>query len=225
MPCSWIHSGFSRRKKKLREPWLSSALGAQEDILRTNAHCIRSKCVLFVKRTILPISVPPYLDSKPCTKGQKPPLSLSTTLTKGGHKDLDLISKGCKGHHKPITTPTSRFLCLPGVPLLILHGPCLLLGLIHLSILLSPLLTLIIHMPSHNLSGVHLSRGGGPSIMLLPPFCLHLLFNRNPYLLLHPGNLKCLPNRTRTPTIDRLSRYILGRPHALPMLWRSRRSI
>ena len=62
---------------------------------------------LFVRRTILHFSVPPYLGSKPCTKGQKPPLSLSTALTKGGHKDLDLISKGCKGHHKLITTPTS----------------------------------------------------------------------------------------------------------------------
>ena len=139
--------------------------------------------------------------------------------------DPDLTSRECKGHPRLITTPIKPLPCLLGVPLLILPGPCLLHGLIHLSILLNPLLTLIIHMPSHSLSGVHLNRGGGPSKILLPPFCLHPLFNHNRYLLLLQGNLKCLLNRTRIPTIDRLSRYILGRPHALPMLWRSRRSI
>lgn len=159
MPCSLTHSGFSKRKKKLREPWLSSALGAQGDTLKMNVHCILLKCVLFLRRTIPQISVQPYLGLKPCTKGQKLPLNLSITSTKGGHKDLDLISRGCKGHLKLITAPTNRLLCLPGAPLLILHGPCLLHGLIHLSTPLNLLLIHITHMPSHSLNGMHLSRG------------------------------------------------------------------
>ena len=184
MPCNWTHSGSNIRRKKLREPWLSSALDVQGDTLRTNAHCIRLKCVSFVRRTIPQINVQPYLGLKPCTKGQKPPLNLSISSTKGGHKDLDLTSRRCKGHPKLITAPTNLLLCLPGVPLLILPGLCLLHGLTHLNTILSPLLIHFTHMSSHSLSGMHLDRGGGPSTTLLLPFCLHHQLNHSHYLLL-----------------------------------------
>ena len=138
--------------------------------------------------------------------------------------DPDLINRGCKGHPKLITTPTNPLICLLGVPLLILPGPHLLRGLIHLHTTLNLLLTRFTLMPSRNLSGMHLNRGGGPSTTLLLPLFIHHRLNHNHYLLLLQDNPRCLLNRTQTPTIDRPSRYILGRQHALPMLWRSRRS-
>ena len=93
--------------------------------------------------------------------------------------DLDLTSRGCKGHPKLITTPTNPLTYLLGVPLLILPGPHPLLGHIHLNIILNLLLICFILMFSHNLSGMHLNRGGGLNTTLLLLFCLHHLLNHN----------------------------------------------
>ena len=49
-------------------------------------------------------------------------------------------------------------------------------------------------MLSHNLSGMHLIKGGGPSTTLIPLLFLHHLLIRNHRLLLHQGNPKYLPN-------------------------------
>ena len=111
-----------------------------------------------------------------------------------------------------------------GVPLLILPSPHPLLGHIHLNTILNLLLIHFILMFSHNLSGMHLIRGGGPNTTLFPLFCLHHLLNHNHYLLLLQDNPRYLLNRTQTPITDRPNRYILERQHALPMLWRFRRS-
>ena len=138
--------------------------------------------------------------------------------------DLDLTSRGCKGHPKLIIAPTNLLLCLLQVPLLILPGLCLLHGLTHLNTILSPLLIRFTHLSNHSLSGMHLNRGGGPSTTLPPPFCLHHQLSHSHYLLLLQDNTKCLLNRTRTPKTDRPSRYIWEKQHALPMLWRFRRS-
>ena len=91
----------------------------------------------------------------------------------------DLTNRGCKEHPKLITTPTSPLTCLLGGPLLILAGPHLLLGLIHLNTILNLLLIRFTLMSSHNLSGMHLNRGGDPNTTLLLLFFLHLLLNYN----------------------------------------------
>ena len=132
--------------------------------------------------------------------------------------DPELTSRGCKGHPKLITTPTNLLTYLLGVPLLILPSPHPLLGLIYLNTILNLLLIRFILMFSHNLSGMHLSWGGGPNKTLLQLFCLHHLLNHNHFLLLLQDNPRCLLNRTRTPTTDRPNRYILERQHPLPML-------
>ena len=85
--------------------------------------------------------------------------------------DLYLTSKGCEGHPRLITTPTNPIAYLLGVPLLILPGLHLICGLIHLNTILNPLLIRFTHMSSHNLSGMHLNRGGGPSTTLLLLAC------------------------------------------------------
>jgi len=110
------------------------------------------------------------------------------------------------------------------VLLLILPGSDPLLGHIHLNTILNLLLIRFILMFNHNLIGMHLNKGGGPSITLLLLFYLHHLLNHNHYFLLLQDNPKCLLNQTQTPITDRPSRYILERQHALPMLWRFRRS-
>lgn len=138
--------------------------------------------------------------------------------------DPDLTNSGCKGHPKLITTPTNPLTYLLGVPLFILLGLHPLLGHIHPNTILNLLLIHFILTFSHNLSGMHLNKGGDPNTNLLPLFCLHRLLNHNHYLLLLRDNPKCLLNRTRTLTTDKPSRYILERQHALPMLWRFRRS-
>ena len=97
---------------------------------------------------------------------------------------LDLTSRGCKGHPKIIITPTNPLIYILGAPLLILAGPHLLHGLIHLHTILNLLLIRFTHIPSHNLSGMHLNRGGGLNLTLLLPFCLHHRLNHNHYLLL-----------------------------------------
>ena len=135
-----------------------------------------------------------------------------------------LTSRGCKGHPWLIIAPTNLLTYLLGAPLLILLGPHLLYGLIHLNTILNLLLIRFILMFSHNLSGIHLNRGGGPNTTLLLLFCLHHLLNHNHYLLLLRDNPRCLLNQTRTPITDRPNRYILKRQHALPMLWRFKRS-
>ena len=121
----------------------------------------------------------------------------------------DLTSRGCKEHPKLFTTPTNPHTCLLGGLLLIPSGPHLLLGLIHLSTTLNLLLIHFTLISSHNLSGMHLNRGGRPNTTLLLLFFLHLLLNRNHYLLLLQDNPRCLLNRTQTPTIDRPSKYTL----------------
>lgn len=109
-------------------------------------------------------------------------------------------------------------------PPLTLPGLHLLHGLTPLNTILNPLLNCSTPMASHSLSGTHLNRGGGPSTPLLLPFCLHHQLSHNHYFLLLQDNPKCLLNWTRTLTTDRPSRYIPGKQHVLPMLWRSRRS-
>lgn len=139
--------------------------------------------------------------------------------------NLDLTSRECKGHPRTITTTIKPLPCLLGVPLLILPGPHPLLGHILLNTKLHKLLIRFTLMLSHSLSGIHLIRGGGPSITLLLLFCLHHLLNHNHYLLLHQENPKYLLNQTRTRTLttDRPSKYIVEKYHARPMLWRFRR--
>lgn len=110
--------------------------------------------------------------------------------------DPDLTSRGCKGHPKLIITPTNPLIYLLRAPLLILPGPHLLCGLIHLHTILNVLLIRFTLMPSHNLSGMHLNRGGGPSTTILPPFYLHYHLNHNHYLLLLQDYPRCLLNRT-----------------------------
>ena len=138
--------------------------------------------------------------------------------------DPDLTSKGCKGHPKLIIAPTNLLLCLLGVPLLTLPVLRLLHGLTPLNIILNPLLNRFTPMASHSLSGMHLNRGGGPNTPLLLPFCLHHQLSDNDYFLLLQDNPKFLLNRARTLTTNRPSRYISGKQHVLPMLWRSSRS-
>ena len=135
--------------------------------------------------------------------------------------DLDHTSRECKGHLRHTTTPTKPLPYLLAALLLILPGPHLLLHPIHLNIIPNQSLIHFNPMLSHNLSGMHLIKGGGPSTTLLMLFCLHHLLNH--CLLLHQGNLKCLINQTWTWTTDRPSKYIVGNHHAQPMLWRSRR--
>ena len=130
--------------------------------------------------------------------------------------DPELTSMECKGHNRLITTPIEPLPCLLGVPLLILPVPHPLLGRIHLNTILNLLLICFTLMSNNNLSGMHLNRRGGPNTTLLPVFCHHLLLLQD--------NPRCLLNRTQTPTIYRSNRYTLERRHALPMLWRFRRS-
>ncbi len=137
--------------------------------------------------------------------------------------DLDHTSRGCKGHLRHITTLT---ISLPDIlrdPLLILYDPCLLLDPFHLNTMPNQLLIHFKPVLSHNLSGMHLLRGGGPSTTLLLLFFLHHLLNHNHCLLLQQGNPKCPPSRNRTQTTDRLNKYIVGNNHTQHMLWRFRR--
>ena len=99
--------------------------------------------------------------------------------------DLDHTSRECKGHLRHTTTPIKQLPYLLGVPLLILPGPHLLLGHIHLNIMPNQLPILSTPILNHNLSGMHLIKGGGPSTTLLPLFFLHHLLNHNHCLLLH----------------------------------------
>ena len=95
--------------------------------------------------------------------------------------DLDHTSRACKGHPRHITTPTKPPPYLLGAPLLILPGPHLLLGPSHLNIMPNQPPIHFNPMLSHNLSGMHLLRGGGPNTTLLQLFCLHHLPNHNSY--------------------------------------------
>ena len=121
-----------------------------------------------------------------------------------------------KAYYNPNQVPSIP----PWAPLLILSGPCLILGPSHLNIMPNQPPIHFNPMLSRNLSGMHLIMGGGPNTTLFPLFCLHHLPNHNRYLLLHQGNPKCLPNQIQTRTIDRLSKCIMGNHHAQLMLWR-----
>ena len=94
--------------------------------------------------------------------------------------DLDHTSRECKGHLRHTTTPTKPLPYLLGALLRILLGPHLLLGPIHLNIMPNQPLIHSTPILSHNLSGMHLIRGGGPNTTLFPLFCLHHLPNHNP---------------------------------------------
>ena len=146
-----------------------------------------------MKNTILRISALPCLDLKLHTREPKEPLNHSIIWTKGGHMDLDLTSRNCQGHPRPIMTPIKPLSCLLGVPLLILPGWHLLLVPLEIHIMPYQLLIRFTLMLSHSLSGMHLIKGGGPNITLLPLLCLHHLLNRNHRLLLHQGSPKFLP--------------------------------
>ena len=134
--------------------------------------------------------------------------------------DLDHTNRGCKGHFRHTTTPTKSPPYLLRAPLLILPSPCLLLGPSHFNIMPNHLPIHLNPMLNHNLSGMHLIRGGGPNKTLFPLFCLHHLTNHNHYLLLHQSNPKCLPSQIQTRTTDKLSKCIVGNHHAQLMLWR-----
>ena len=94
--------------------------------------------------------------------------------------DPYLTSRNYKGHLSPITTPIKPLLCLLWIPLLILPGSHLLLVPSQIHIMPNHLLIRFTLMLSHSLSGMHLIRGGGPGITLLPLICLHHLPNHNP---------------------------------------------
>ena len=75
--------------------------------------------------------------------------------------DLDYISKGCKGHLRHTTTPIKSSPYLLGPPLLVLPGPHILLSPSHLNIMPNQPPIHFNPMLNHNLSGMHLIKGGG----------------------------------------------------------------
>jgi len=131
--------------------------------------------------------------------------------------------QGMQGTSQAYYNPNTVTSIPSWVPLLILPGPHLLLGPSHLNIMPNQPTIHFNPMLSHYLSGMHLIRGGGPNTTLFPLFCLRHLPNHNHYLLRVQSNPKCLPSRTKTRTIDRLSKFIVGNHHAQLMLSRSRK--
>lgn len=87
--------------------------------------------------------------------------------------ELDHISRGCKGHLRHTTTPTKSLSYLLGALLLILPGPSLLFGPIHLCIMPNQLLIHFNPMLNHNLSGMQLIRSrpqyNSPLALFPPP--------------------------------------------------------
>ena len=111
-----------------------------------------------------------------------------------------------------------------GALMLILHGPHLLPGLLHLNTIPNLPINHFSHILLHNLSGMHHPRGGGPHTTNIEPYCLHLHLNHNSFTLIHISNPRCLLNQIWTWTIDRHNRSIVGKHLTLPMLWKFKKS-
>jgi len=137
---------------------------------------------------------------------------------------LDHTSRECKGRPMNITSLTKTHPFLLWAPLLIPPGLHLLPSLLYLSTIPSQPTNHFGHMLLHNLSGMHHPRGGGPHTTMLQLYCLHLLLKHIFYTLLHVNNLRCLPNQTRTRTIDKHSRSTKERHPTLLMMWKFRKS-
>jgi len=104
--------------------------------------------------------------------------------------------------------------------LLILHGPHLILVLMHLSILPNLPISHFSHMFLHILRVIPHHKVGGLNSTNLLLYYLHLHLNHNSFILFHLRNLRCLLNQIWTQTTRRHNRSTVERHPTLHMIWR-----